>query len=484
MTKVIQNIVSMKKIILLSALFVMSCTEGFEEINRNPNASENIEPEYLLTNVLTVTASRNTYEQGFRLSNFLTQFSSDIEFERIDRYEMGSNSSWWNGLYRMVTDINSMQSVPATNDAFIAVGDILKSYIYANLTDMWGDVPYSEAGQAKDGLTQPAYDKQQDIYLGPNGILARLEAAVKVLKNSNSTIRGDVLFGNDLEKWIRFANALQIRYTMRISNKLNDFSKLQAIVNEGNIMRGQTDNAVIPYLSAPPNQFPLSQSALGIYNGHRMSETVGNFLLQRNDPRIEVLFKPTAKSLQEGKPAFKGLRNGLTRESIAQQGIDLNDISLFGAKFRDVPNGVDAQYMLFAEQQLALAEAVERGYINGNAKTYYESGIQAHFDYLGVPVPENYLSQNSVVYGSNNLEKILSQKWLVLMTNGHEAWFEVRRTGIPALTPGPDNLNDDRYPRRYLYPEGEQATNSDNYKAALQSQGPDDINTKVWWEKL
>jgi hypothetical protein len=81
------------------------------------------------------------------------------------------------------------------------------------------------------------------------------------------------------------------------------------------------------------------------------------------------------------------------------------------------------------------------------------------------------------------LNKILSQKWLSLITNGHEAWFEIRRTGIPKITPGSDNLNDDKYPARYLYPESEQAVNKTNYTEAASRMGGDNINSKVWWEK-
>ena len=66
---------------------------------------------------------------------------------------------------------------------------------------------------------------------------------------------------------------------------------------------------------------------------------------------------------------------------------------------------------------------------------------------------------------------------------GHEAWFNIRRTGIPALTPGPDNFNEDKYPVRYLYPESEQAANKDNYEAAAARIGGNNINSKNWWEK-
>ncbi|HCB44834.1 MAG TPA: SusD/RagB family nutrient-binding outer membrane lipoprotein, partial [Algoriphagus sp.] len=174
----------------------------------------------------------------------------------------------------------------------------------------------------------------------------------------------------------------------------------------------------------------------------------------------------------------------LNRETINERGIQLNDISLFGAVFRDVPNGVDGQFMQYAELQFALAEAVARGYIQGDMKAYYEKGVRASFAYWKVPVPADYFQRDNVSLDTGNaLTKILTQKWLALINNGHEAWFNVRRTGIPALKPGPDNLNEGRYPVRYLYPESEQAVNKSNYDEAAARMGGDNINSKVWWEK-
>ena len=108
----------------------------------------------------------------------------------------------------------------------------------------------------------------------------------------------------------------------------------------------------------------------------------------------------------------------------------------------------------------------------------------ASFDYYGVNMPADYLTQATVALdGSEDLTRILTQKWLSLINCGHEAWFNIRRTGIPILEPGPDNLNDGQYPVRYLYPESEQATNSANYAEAASRIGGDNINSKGWWEK-
>jgi hypothetical protein len=474
--------------VIATSLFA-GCTSDFEEINENPNAPEQVSPEFLLTNVISVQLNENTYNQGLRLNGYLSQFVSSIEFERIDRYELGSNSGYWNLMFRLLSDLDSMQDLEGYNEAYDAVATILRSYLFSQLTDMWCDVPYTEAIQAKDGVFQPKYDQQEDIYTDPEtGILAQLESAAAVLTTTQSSIKGDVMFNNDLQLWARLANSLQLRYRLRISKRVTDFTKIQQLADGGMLMQSNSQNAVLPYLAAAPNQFPLFSASVGIYRELPLSTTLETTLKSWDDPRLMTFFKPTNKSLQPGSagPEFKGLDNGQNRETIAAAGTDLSDISQLAAMFRDVPDGVDAQLMQYSEVQFALAEAAQRGFITGSAAQYYETAIRATFEYYNTAVPSDYFTRSAVALNGNqeqNLEKILTQKWFSLFNVGHEAWFNIRRTGYPVLTPGPDNLNDDKYPSRYLYPESEQAVNATNYQEAASRVGGDDINTKCWWEK-
>ncbi len=486
----------MKKIIATIAalgLVIAGCTKDFDKINENPNAPENISPQFLLSNVISTAADQNTYDQGFILAGYLAQHSASVEFERIDRYEMGSNSEYWNSLYRLLNDIKSMQTVDGTNEAYQAVGDIMRCFLFSQLTDMWGDVPYTEALRGDEGIYTPMYDTQEDIYTHPEtGLIAVLRRSAATLENSSVSISGDVMYNGNLDKWVRFANSLQVRYLMRMSNRFDDgqypdlLSQLEVLANSGKLMQGNADNAVVPYLSSAPNQFPLFNASQGGYQEHRMTKTVDSILTLWDDPRQMVLYKPTQKSVIDGTPMYKGLLNGQSNATIASKGIDLNDISLFGSIFRDQPDGVDAQIMQYAELQFALAEAAERGYITAMpAQTYYQQAIQASFDYYGVDLPTDYFTRTSVMLdGTENLNRILTQKWLSLINCGHEAWFNVRRTGMPYLAPGPDNLNNDMYPVRYLYPESEQATNSESYQIVVgrYPQG-DNINSKCWWNQ-
>ncbi len=476
----------MKNISILSFLILVlagtSCTKDFDTINENPNAPENVAPQFLLSNILWEAADGNA-QQGWLAGNMLAQHTSNIEFQPVDRYDMGSNSAYWNLLYRLMNDIKSMNDAPGSNDAYQAVGQIMKAWIGSQLTDLWGPVPFSQSIQGESaGNFTPAYDPQEDIYTSSDGIIDLLKTAVATLENTNATIQGDIMYSGDFDKWIRFANSLQVRYLVRISDKQNVGADLQALVDGGKLMMGNADNGLVPYLTSSPNQWFIFNERIGRYTDLRMSTTIDSVLEANNDPRIEVLFKPTNNSQNSGTPVYDGIPNGLSRNS--QNDYDLGDVSLLGAIFRDVPNGVDAQFMLYGELQFALAEAASRGLISGSAQTFYESGIEAMFDYYNTTMPATYLTQPAVALnGTDDLNKILTQKWIALINNGHEAWLNVRRTDLPKLTVGADNLNGDLYPVRYRYPESEQAANNNNYNMAVgQLTNGDTYNSKGWWE--
>jgi hypothetical protein len=154
--------------------------------------------------------------------------------------------------------------------------------------------------------------------------------------------------------------------------------------------------------------------------------------------------------------------------------------------------------MTYSELQFILAEAAEKGMITTSttAETYYTNGVQANFAYYAAMVPSSYgiivtptpsyYTQPAVAYTGTSTEKlgkIALQKWVSLFFNGLEGWFDWRRTGIPAVVPGIDNLNNNKVPVRFIYPLSEQALNASNRAAAVTRQGADDINTLIWIAK-
>ncbi len=155
------------KIILLFCILALSlsaCKKNLSEENLNPNAPETADPQFLLSNVLYQTAKNNA-EEGWKAGNLLSQHTSNIEFFPTDRYDLGTNTELWNATYRLLNDVHTIETSPLSNPGYKGVALIMKSVLVALLTDLWNDVPYSEAIKgASDGTFAPAYDKQQDIY--------------------------------------------------------------------------------------------------------------------------------------------------------------------------------------------------------------------------------------------------------------------------------------------------------------------------------
>lgn len=470
-----------RNIIWVWVLLLSACTE-LSEFNVNENAPEQVAPQFLLSNVLYQAANNNTVA-GWHAGNLLAQHSANIEFLPVDRYNLGSNTPYWNATYRLLNDLRSMEQAAPDNEAYRALAMIMRAYLGSQLTDLWGDVPFFEATRgASEGNFTPAFDRQEDIYTAESGILDLLRQAVALLKNTNDRVAGDLMYQGDLSQWVKFANSLRLRYLMRIIGQQEVSSEIQAIVQQGDILQSNADNALIPYLASAPNQWVIFTEREGRYTDVRMSTTIEEVMTELQDPRIAVFFKPTVASVAEGMPAYRGLPNGLSRES--QNQYNFNDISLLGRILRDVPDGVDAVFMKYSEVMFLLAEAANRGLIVSDAADYYRQGIAASMDYFDVAVDADYYEQPAVrLTGMNDLEKIMTQKWLALFLNGYEAWFDIRRTGFPEMFISPDNLNQGMFPVRYTYPESEQAVNGSNYQIAVQNMGGDTYNNKGWWEQ-
>lgn len=460
---------------------LVGCSKDLSSVNENPNAPEKVDPQFLLSNVLYQSAKNNA-EEGWKNGNLLAQFTSNIEFFPIDRYDVGTNTELWNATYRLLNDVSAIRSSPASNNAYEGIALILKSQLASLLTDLWTDVPYSQAvkGSSED-IFSPEYDKQQDIYLSAGGILDNLDKAIAGLSATTDPVKGDILYKGDLSKWVRFASALKLRYLMRISAKVDVAPQLKQLVAQDRLFRNNGDNAVIPFLASAPNQWFLINEREGRYADVRMSRTSENIMTPLSDSRLGVYFKPTAASVSAGSPAFKGLPNGLSRES--QNAYNFNDISLIGKLFRDDPQGVNAPLMTYAEQEFLLAEAAHKKLITSDASQHYNRAIQASHEYYRIAVGNDYLNRNEVALnGINDLNKIMTQKWISNFLNGYEAWFDIRRTGIPSLAIPKDNLNADKYPVRFRYPDIEQAANKANYAQATERIGGNTYNSKGWWE--
>jgi hypothetical protein len=492
----------------LSAAF--SCTKNFEDINTNKNIPNSVTPDLLLSGVIR-NMMNSQVNEAWGIGNIVTQHHSKIQFVNEDRYLWGERNGVWNSVYGNMRDVQNIltQVSGDSTNAYHGIALILKSWMFALATDAYGDIPYSQAAGGKtQNVYTPKYDKQEDVY---NGILADLKRANEILARSSTDVKGDIMYGGgsgSITKWRRLANSLRLRYLMRISKKKNVNADMQAIAADATanpVFTSNSDNAELKYLASAPNQWPLYGSRVGSFDEFRLSKTFSDRLTALNDPRLPVFGRPTQASVTAGNPVIQGIPNGLGDVAALNYNGGPQGVSRVGYTFAclvcndagqapPVPDAPRGLLMTYAELQFILAEASERGFITaGDAAAYYTNGINANFAYWRSVVPSSYnidvtassayFTQSSVAYAgtvAEKLEKIALQKWIALYFNGLEAWFDWRRTGLPHIMPGADNLNDNKVPVRYPYPLSEQSLNGANRAEAVQRQGADDLNTRPW----
>ena len=494
-----------------------SCDDGFEEVNTNPNDPESVSAALLLPTVIR----NSTYEVAslaWGYGNVVMQYSAKIQFTNEDRYNWGPQGDPYGTFYNGLRDIKNIIEIAeeSEHDNYKGVALVMKSWMFHIMTDAYGQLPYTEATLAKDQVNLPAFDSQETIY---TGIIADLTLANELLDPAKTSISGDILFNGDIMKWKKFANSLLLRIHMRLSDRVNPASAMQAILNNPSnfpVMESNEDNAAVQYLSDLPNQQPLYTTRSGSFDEYRLSENMEGILKSLNDNRLYAYAQPTTDSdasLVGAYDDYQGVPNGLADEEALQYSPSgdpekggSNFISRLGLMFscsacNSLASPIAAQTVLmsYSELQFILAEARERNFINsGSAEEYYMEGINSSFNYyadrlnvggyseiVDVISPEaSYFTQEEVAYTGTQeelLSKIGTQKWIALFFNGMEAWFDWRRTGYPTITPGPAAVQS-TVPVRFMYPTDVQALNADNYKSAIQSQGPDNLTTKVWWD--
>ena len=465
--------------ILFALLFMISCDNGFEETNTNPNDPSSVPSNLLLGGILRATSNRiqNTSLVGESNLCWMQQLSKP-QYNNGDLYDprTGGIQSLWDVLYSSaIADAQKMYAlaVEEGNAKNQAIALVLQAFSFQILTDAFGDVPFTEAALGDSGNFTPAYDSSETVY---NGILALLDQAIPLFdKSGDIDASQDLLYGGDASKWKKFAASLKFRAIMRISDAPNFTvgNQLQNLVNSGNLFTSNAEEAKLLYLSAPPNANPYYSI---VQSGRGKEWSMGENLVKMMDGTIFGVFdnRLTIYAKKTSDNTYRGLPAGLS----SNPGNDFTDpISEIGDYFLKAEGY--GYFMTYSQLSFLMAEAAEKNYISGSAATYFKNGIQASFNSVGASLG-NYPTTYSG--GEAGLKQIAEQEYIALFLQGYEAWAEWRRKKIPALTPAPAGVIN-QIPSRYSYPQDEQADNVENYKNAVSSQGSDVLTTPIWWMK-
>jgi len=478
---------------LLTALglgVTSACTEGFEEMNENPNQSANVLPENLLAPTITDLVTRNL-DRAMRLTNELMQVHVTlVNSDEIHRYVIRPAEAdyMWNNWYTQLTNIRDMYTggEQLGNKTFMGISLILDAWVNSLITDTFGDVPYSEAIQGRSGQYMPKFDKQEVIYAD---LFRKLDSANVYLKAGAdlSVVQGamDPLYAGKAALWRKFGNSLYLRLLLRVSNRTEAIAggktaaaKIREMVveNAGEypIMTTNDESAMLRFTGTVPYQSTFHNWRAYDFNGSSaLSQFFVNNLVQWNDPRL-----PLWATTYEGM--YSGVPSGYPVTSVPEGQSRYKPELATEPRLGNILN--------YPEVQFILAECAIRGFISSDAKTFYERGVTNAITLWGVTVPANYLTSADVKWDNTydfdtKLEQIHVQKYYTLFFTDFQQWFEFRRTGHPVLPKGTGLQNGGIMPARLNYPLYVQSLNQENYRAAVADQGADNINTKVWWQE-
>ncbi|RED23369.1 SusD/RagB-like outer membrane lipoprotein [Flavobacterium cutihirudinis] len=502
--------------ICISLLAAVSCTSDFENINTNETGASNkdLEQDYnnikapfgpMFANVLILTAWPYQYQQNLQADVWSGYMSSGAGFATGNNHTYSLNDGWnylaWEEAYKgiMANALRIKQRAQGKYDQFYSISLIIKVAEMSRITDIYGPILYSKYGTEGTSWT---YDSQQDVY---NQMFEELDFAVTDLTKRVAAKEATLFASTDVstyagsyEKWARYANSLRLRLAMHIVKVDPALAKTQAekSLNSTIGVMKTADDAMI--LNPPNYSNPvaaISQSWTDI----NMSADIESIMGGYNDPRLASYF--ISGPAYPGQ--FKGIRNG----------IDITD-----AHYRDFSkvNSSQTVWMTTAEVYFLRAEGALRGWnVGGTAKDLYEAGIAASFAQYGLSGAAAYAQTTSVAKdyddptstindavavnlvpvkyneaGTNEqqLQQIITQKWICGFPEGQEAWTEWRRTGYPKLFKIVKNTSGGVIPtdlgvRRINFINSEKAGNKVGYESGVALlNGPDNGATRLWWD--
>ncbi|EHQ24350.1 SusD/RagB family nutrient-binding outer membrane lipoprotein [Mucilaginibacter paludis] len=509
---------------LISAICITlacSCNKGFDALNVNPNNPTQLDAAFLFTNAEFSTYASIMETDATVVQQFVNPFTGVTSAFNFNQVNQTYTAQRWNGEYtgtntgatssagpvQLLVQILSQLKGNSARTNLYNEARIWKAYQFMTLVDTYGDVPYSEAGQAYLGnILTPKYDNQAVIY---TDLVNEITAATAALDPAKDIVKADVFYGGNVAQWKKLGYSLLLRIGMRYSKY--DAAKAQTIVQAafaGGVMASNADNCYLKYTTTFVN--PVSQNLSTLTNTYYLAEPFVNQLKNSGDPRLKYISGkyPNPVSATSGVPDTTsanqfGLPIGYSSATLPNapgyRGANGSGFNYSQINYTYLANLTAPQFFItYAQTQLLLAEAAFRGWIPGGSTpdVYYANGIRGAMDQWTtynasaiIPLAtENSFINNPVnAYNAANALKLINtQYWIASWGNGPEAWANFRRSGFPALTPNPISGQSitGGFVRRYVYPTLELSANLANYQAAVADLGgADNMDTRIFWDK-
>lgn len=525
-----------------------SSDDYMANLNTDPSKAATVDPNAQLT-----TAELQTYGDLGMVEiyrNYLYAFDQQLMGcwnttnyggrHTVDNSEM---SRIWTSLYpnavKNITDAIQRTAGDDTKTNVNAVAQIWRVYLMSIITDIYGDCPYSEAGLGYiDGIANPKYDKQEDIYAD---FFLKLDEAVKTLDAKNDRVTGDLIYGGSIAQWKRLANSLRLRYAMRISDVAPEKAKAEfeaALAADGGVIDAASDNALIKYMTTSVS---FGQETYSDYRGNRLSQllfgndpsnnpsyicsTFFNRMKDTGDPRtymyarfyydglmsatgtdnrVDLTDEILAKNIKveprdPGAYSWEPWPSGYTSDLLTEMAESNSAINPSLA--REVEPKLSNNFLktdnpgviiTSAEVKLLLAEATLKGWNvgRGTAEQLYWQGVREAMDFLADSYGcsrvsdadfNAYRAANDFGHTAEQQKaSINTQAWILHFNNPNECWANVRRSGYPQLKSPADYgfaqylTGGNEIPVRLCYPVLESSYNKQGYDEALSRMGGKD----------
>lgn len=481
----------MKKLIAIFAvtsLIAFTGCEDYYDVNDDPNTTATADIQFVLPSAQVSTVIHvggELFNLGGFWAQYYTQSPDAGQYENIDSYNISADffDRTWSELYAgALKDLQYIKANSEDNNSYYLVAVLMEAYTYQVLVDLYDKVPYNDALGGEDGNLTPSYNNGEDIYAS---LLANIDAAMTryaVDPSGPAPGSNDVIFGGNMDNWMRFGNTLKLRMLMRASNtSLADNAAVLALVNGGELLTIDARMAIYGSGQNKSNSFyDVNIDRLGGVN-HAGGRAAVSYLEDNADDRLSMVYAPGSTGSFTTKP---------------QGDFENRDISYAELASPIVSAGMPTYLFTVSEVDFLRAEALERFAGGAGAKAAYDDAITASFNLYGMRDSALKYYDAGGAYEFNTtgssvdrLKQIATQKWISMANlQNLEAFFELNRTGFPEMKPAGTAVTGDltislasvlsggNTPKRLLFAGASSVSNPN-----VPAQPAGGLSAPVWW---
>ena len=422
------------KYVLFILIAIISGTgcKKFSELAADPNKPSQGTPSTIFTGVISQAFSFDPilgYE--VRASQYLVSDNS----QQSDQAYLWTTTDYWT-YYDILRNVEQMRIEAERTKApvYAAIAKFFKAWCFIELSKQVGDIPMSDALKGIEGNYAPVYDTQKDVFKNGLGLLeeANSDIAAVIQSNPNVVISGDIIYNGSALKWQKLINSYRLRVLIDLSKKsddadLNVKGQFATVFNNPTqypVFTSNDDGAIFYWYDKEGNRYPRYYVPTNM-DYYRFGSTYMQYMTQFSDPRLLVVARITQNASDAGKlpgdfTAYDGISSGLSINDIYNQ---KDQASALNVDRYSTTTGEPMIIVGYPEFNFNIAEAINLGWVTGDANAYYQAGIRASMAFYqstGGNISDaqinNYLSQAAVQY-NGSFTQILIQKYLSFFNN-------------------------------------------------------------------